>query len=116
MTTAKSQQATASSIVVAALTLGIAPASAGPCSSEIAAFEAAVRQSSGKPDAGPFLRQSIGAQTGRQPTPDSIKRAEEQAQAAFDATIVRAKRMDDRGDRAGCTRALTAAKEMYNLQ
>jgi hypothetical protein len=26
------------------------------------------------------------------------------------------KRLDARGNRAGCTRALTAAKRMYNLQ
>jgi len=29
--------------------------------------------------------------------------------------MARAKRLDARGDRAGCTRALTAAKRMYNL-
>jgi hypothetical protein len=69
-----------------------------------------------QPDAGPFAPQSIGAQIDRQPTPSSVKRAEERAQAKFAATLARAKRFDARGDRAGCTRALAVAKEMYNLQ
>jgi len=48
-------------------------------------------------------------QLDRQPTPGSVKRAEERAQASFDAAMARAKRLDARSDRAGCTRALTAA-------
>jgi hypothetical protein len=47
--------------------------------------------------------------------PGSVKRAEERAQATFAATLARAKRLDARGDRAGCTRALAAAKRMYNF-
>jgi hypothetical protein len=74
-----------------------------------------VRQSAGNPDAAPFGRQSIGAQIDRQPTPASIKRAKERAQANFAATLARAKRLDAQGNRAGCARALTMAKEMYNL-
>jgi hypothetical protein len=78
---------------------------ASPCGGAIAAFETAMRQSSGKPDAGPFLRQSRAAQMSRQPTPDTIKQAEAQAQAAFDAAMARAEQLDARGDRTGCTRA-----------
>src|SRR6266508_5202987 len=103
-------------IAATALSLGVASAHAGPCSSEIAQFEQAVRQSAGNPNAGPMAPQSIGAQLDRQPTPGSVKRAEERAQAAFAATLARAKRLDARGNRAGCTRALAAAKRMYNLQ
>jgi hypothetical protein len=95
--------------------VNVVPAYAGPCTAEITAFEARVHQSAGKPDAGPYLRQSVGAQMSRQPTPDSVKHAEAEAQAAFDTTLARAKRLDARGDGAGCTRALTAAKRMYNL-
>jgi hypothetical protein len=102
-------------IAATALCLGVASAHAGPCSNEIAQFEQAVRQSAGNPNAGPMAPQSIGAQLDRQPTPGSVKRAEERAQAAFAATLARAKRLDARGNRAGCTRALTAAKRMYNL-
>jgi hypothetical protein len=107
---------TAAWVVGAAFGLGVASAHAGPCSSEIAQFEQAVRQSAGNPNAGPMAPQSIGAQLDRQPTPGSVKRAEERAQAAFSATLARAKRLDARGNRAGCTRALAAAKRMYNLQ
>ena len=99
----------------AALALGVASAQAGPCSHKIAQFEKAVRESAGNPNAGPMARQSIAAQLDRQPTPASVKRAEERAQASFDAAMARAKRLDAQGNRAGCTRALTAAKRMYNL-
>jgi hypothetical protein len=92
------------------LGLGVASADAGPCSSKIARFEQAVRRSAGNPNAGPMAPQSIGAQLDRQPTPGSVKRAEERAQATFEAALVRAKRLDARGNRAGCMRALTAAK------
>jgi hypothetical protein len=59
--------------------------------------------------------QSIGAQIDRQPTPGSVKRAEERAQASFAATLARAKRFDAQGNRTGCRRALAAAKRMYNF-
>jgi hypothetical protein len=103
-------------VVGAALGFSIAVADAGPCTNQIAQFEQAVRQSAGAPDAGPMAPQSIGAQLDRQPTPGSVKRAEERAQATFAAALARAKRLDAQGNRAGCTRALAAAKRMYNLQ
>jgi hypothetical protein len=59
--------------------------------------------------------QSIDAQLGYQPTPASIKRAAQRAKATFAATLARAKRLDAQGHRAGCTRALAAARRMYNL-
>jgi hypothetical protein len=102
-------------IVATGFGLHVASAHAGPCSSEIAQFEQAVRQSAGNPNAGPMAPQSIGAQLDRQPTPGSVKRAKARAQATFAATLARAKRLDARGDRAGCTRALAAAKHMYNF-
>jgi len=98
-----------------AASLGAITAHAGPCTTAIAQFEQAVHQSAQNPGAGPMASQSIGAQLDRQPTPGSVKRAEERTQAAFAATLARAKRLDARGNRAGCTRALTAAKRMYNL-
>jgi hypothetical protein len=101
--------------VDSALGLGPLPAHAGPCSNAIAQFEQAVRQASGNPSAGPVAPQSIDAQLNRQPTPDSIKRAEAQGQAAFEATLARAKGLDAKDDRAGCTRALADAKAVYNL-
>jgi hypothetical protein len=103
-------------LAAAGLGLGVAAAHAGPCSSKIAQFEQAVRQSERNPNAGPMAPQSIGAQLDRQPTPASVRRAEQRAQATFAATLARAKRLDAQGNRAGCTRALAAAKRMYNLR
>ncbi len=106
----------AAAILIFALGVGIESARSGPCSAKIAQFELAVRRSAGNPNAGPFAPQSIAAQIDRQPTPASVKRAEERAQMKFVATLARAKRLDARGNRAGCTRALAVAKDMYNLQ
>lgn len=100
----------------AALSLGIASAHAGPCTSGIAQFEQALRQSRNEPDAGPTARQSVGAQLGHQPTPTSVKRAEERAQTNFAGALARAKRLDARGNRSGCKRALAEARRRYELQ
>jgi arylsulfatase A-like enzyme len=95
--------------------LSFASAYAGPCSNDIAQFENAVRQSANNPNAGPSLAQSIDAQVDRQPTPGAVKRAEGQVQRTFERTLARAKRLDARGDLAGCRRALADAKDMYIL-
>jgi hypothetical protein len=97
----------------AAFSLGIASAHAGPCSSAIAQFERTLRQSANDPGAGPTARQSIGAQLGHQPTPSSVKRADERAQTNFATALARAKRLDARGNRSGCTRALAEARRLY---
>ena len=110
------RRVTATGIAGLAMGFCVASAHAGPCTHKIAQFEQAVRQSAGNPDAGPMAPQSIAAQLGYQPTPGSVKRAEARAQASFNAAMARAKRLDARGNRAGCTRALAAAKRMYNLQ
>src|SRR5260370_66803 len=79
-----------------------APVHAASCGEEIARFENAVRASQGNPDAGPTARQSVGAQLGRQPTPESVERSDEKAKAAFDAAMARAKRLDAEGKLAAC--------------
>jgi hypothetical protein len=104
----------AAAMTVLALGLGVASAHAGPCSSQIAQFEKAVRQSANNPNAGPTAPQSIGAQLGQQPTPGSVKRADERAQATFDTALARAKRLDAQGN-SGCKRALAQAKRLYDL-
>ena len=88
---------------------------AGPCTSQIAEFEAAIRQSSANPLAGLTTRQTVAAQLDRQPTPDSVKQANERLRSQFDATMAQAKRHDEQGDHSGCTRALSAAKRMYKF-
>jgi hypothetical protein len=102
-------------LVAAILLLEAGPARAGPCTESIAQFERAVRQSASDPNAGPMLPQTVGAQLGRQPTPASMARAERRARAAFIAAMARAKRLDARGSRAGCERALARARAMYNM-
>jgi hypothetical protein len=100
--------------VIVAVIAGVASAQAGPCSTDIAQFERAVRQSAGNPNAGPIAPQSVGAQLGHEPTPASIRRAQARARADFRAALGRAKRLDARGD-PGCAAALARAKDMYNL-
>ena|ERR1700731_3706521 len=102
-------------IVCAVLCLSIPVAQAGPCSEDIAQFEAAIRQSAGNPNAGLTAPQSVAAQLNRQPTPDSLKLAQKRLQSRFSATMARAKRLDAKGDRTGCSRALSVAKQMYIL-
>ncbi len=102
-------------IIGAVLSLSSTVVEAGPCSEDIAQFEAAVRQSANNPFAGLTAPQSIGAQLDRQPTAASMKRAEERLKSKFSATMARAKRLDAQNNRAGCSRALSAAKRMYIL-
>ena len=102
-------------LVVAAVLLSATSGHAGPCTTAIAQFEQAVLQSAKNPRAGPTTAQSVGAQTGRQPTPDSVKRAEEGAKATFEAALERAKSLDAQGDQAGCSLALAEARRMYNF-
>jgi hypothetical protein len=106
---------TAGLILGAALGLVPAFAEAGPCSVDIAQFEAAIRQSAGNPYAGLTAPQSVAAQNDRQPTVASTKKAERDLKAKFAATMAQAKRLDARNDRAGCDRALSIAKRMYIL-
>jgi len=87
-------------------------AKAGPCTTDIAQFEANIRQSSGNPDAGLSARQSVGAQLGHQPTPGSVENAEDRLQAQFSAQMARAKQLDQEGSRT-CIKALSVAKRMY---
>jgi hypothetical protein len=99
-----------------ALILSVASAHAGPCTAKIAQFEKVVRQSASTPGAGPTASQTIGAQLGHQPTPGSVRRAEGRAQATFESALARAKRLNARGNRAGCTSALAEAKRRFSLQ
>jgi hypothetical protein len=105
----------ASVIVCAVVGLTSTLAEAGPCSSDIAQFEAAIRQSASNPMAGLTARQSVAAQLDRQPTVASMKQEEARLKSEFAATMARAKRLDARGDRKGCNSALNAAKRMYIL-
>jgi len=107
-------QTAAGLIVFILFGLNVSVAQAGPCSADIAQFEQAIRNSAGNPNAGLTAPQSIAAQMERQPTPESVKHAQDRLRAKFSATMARAKRLDARGN-AGCASALSAAKRMYIL-
>ena len=103
-------------VIAATLTLSIASASAGPCSADIAQFENTVRNSAKNPDAGPMGPQTVDAQLGHEPTPESIERAEAQAKTRFEATLAHAKALDAQGKSAECAQALSDAKLMFHVQ
>lgn len=102
-------------IVCAMLCVSISVAQAGPCSASIAQFEKAIRDSAGNPYAGLQAPQSVAAQLDRQPTPASLKQAQDRLKSKFSATMARARQLDAKGDRAGCTSALSQARRMYIL-
>jgi hypothetical protein len=99
--------------VTLAFCLNSGLAQAGPCTADISQFEAAIHQSAGDPLAGLTARQSVNAQLGHQPTPESLHQENERLKSRFSAAMARAKRYDAQGNRSGCTRALNAAKKMY---
>jgi hypothetical protein len=96
-----------------ALWLNTAIAQAGPCTADISQFEATVHQSAGDPLAGLTARQSVNAQLGHQPTPQSVHQADQRLKSRFSAAMARAKRYDEQGNLPGCARALDAAKKIY---
>jgi len=99
--------------LAAGLCPALTAAQAGPCTARIKQFEKTMRETSSDPGIGPGLPQSIGAQISHQPTPQSVNRAEERAQAGFEAVLARAKKLDREGKRAACMEALTDAKLIY---
>ena len=103
--------------ILAALSFGFSHgiAMAGPCTDDIAKFEATVRKDASNPADGPTTAQSVGAQLSHQPTPESIKQAEQRAQRGFNAVLTRAKELDQAGDSA-CKQALADAKLMYETK
>jgi hypothetical protein len=106
-------QPTAVFVVGVALWLNAAIAQAGPCTADISQFEATVHQSAGDPLAGLTARQSVNAQLGHQPTPQSVHQADQRLKSRFSAAMTRAKRYDAQGNHSGCARALDAAKKIY---
>jgi hypothetical protein len=58
----------------------------------------------------PTAPQSIGAQLGRQPTPESVRRAEVDSRAGLDAILSRAKALDAEGETAECMELVGTAK------
>jgi hypothetical protein len=87
-------------------------AHAGPCSAQIAKVE----QHSANSEIGPTSAQTVGAQLGHQPTPQTIRDAEMTANELTQAALERVKKADTAGNAAACTQALSALKERYGLE
>jgi hypothetical protein len=101
-------------LVCLTLGLGVASAQASPCGDEIARLEAILRQNN--PATGPTAPQSVGAQLSRQPTAESVKKAEAEARSTFAASLEHAKALDAQGKTAECTDLVNKAKLNLGLR
>jgi hypothetical protein len=99
-----------STVIMLAL---LTSAQAGPCTSEIEAVEKAV--SAPNSSYAPTGRQSVGAQLGHQPTPSSVARAEQQADSGYQATLDRARALDNESN-PQCEQAVKKLKEIVGMQ
>lgn|SRR5262249_29848665 len=99
-------------IVLDSTTAYIAWAHTDTCSIQIAKLEALLDQSMGKPVAKPTLPQSFGAQLHRQPTPESVRRAEQNAQFRLRSILAHAKSLDEDGRTSDCFQSIAYAKRV----
>jgi hypothetical protein len=97
-------------VVSIAFGLGVTSAAASPCSDEISKLEQAIQQDGNSPAAAPTGRQSIGAQLGYQPTPDSVRQAELASKEGVAAILNRAKAFDAEGNTKGCMDLVSTAR------
>jgi hypothetical protein len=95
-------------VVSIALGLAMTSAYASACSDEIAQLEKAISEKSAA--AAPTARQSVGAQLGHQPTPESIRRAEATATTGVDDILNRAKALDAEGKTKECMDLVATAR------
>jgi hypothetical protein len=100
-------------IAAAMLLSGVCSAQAGPCAAEIAQIEAQTNGYKTGAAFGPSAPQTIGAQLGRQPTPATVEKAENQASAIAAATLQRARIADEEGDAPRCERAASELRDLY---
>jgi hypothetical protein len=103
-------------IMIAWAIIGLDRASAHTdiCGDEIAQLEALLDRSMRKPVARPMLPQSIDSQLHRQPTPESVRRAEEHAQSRFAAALARAKILNADGKATECIQSVREAKRLLS--
>ena len=97
-------------IVSIALGLGVSLAVASPCTEQIAKLEQAIQQSGNNPAAAPTARQSIGAQLGYQPTPESVRDAELASKKRLVAILNRAKAFAAKGKSKKCMELVGTAR------
>jgi hypothetical protein len=98
------------------LAAGATAAEAGPCTTQIEEVSRDIERVASGAATGPTAPQSIGAQLHHQPTPSSVEDALTKARAEARAALDRAREADARGDATACAKALTEAKEIFELQ
>jgi hypothetical protein len=103
-------------LVFVAVTGTTFSAYAGPCTAQIAQVEQQIVAAGANSELGATSAQTVGAQLGRQPTPQTVQDAEMQANTLAQATLERAKKAESANDAAACTEALSALKDSYGLQ
>ncbi len=96
--------------------LDMASAHTDTCSEEIARVEALVDHSMGNPVAKPTTSQSIDAQLHHQPTPRSVRWADENAQSMFAAILARAKTLNADGKTTECIQSVAEAKRLVRIE
>jgi hypothetical protein len=101
-------------LVFVAVTGTAFSAYAGPCSAQIAQVEQQIGAANS--EIGPSSPQTVGAQLGHQPTPQTVRDAEMTANAAAQAALERVKKANSADNAAGCTQALIALKERFGFQ
>jgi hypothetical protein len=95
-------------VVSIALGVSVSSAHASACSDEIAQLEKAMSEK--RATAAPTAPQSVGAQLGHQPTPQSVRRAEATATTGVDDILNRAKALDADGKTRECMDLVATAK------
>jgi hypothetical protein len=101
-------------VLLAAIALagGVLAAQAGPCTKQILEVEAQIRSAQAlQPGV-----QSVAAQLHRQPTPQSVETALNDANADGIAALNRAKKADAAGNAGECANALTETRQLYGLE
>jgi hypothetical protein len=102
-------------IVALAVIVFAAPANAGPCGEEVAALRATLPQNPKVGSVGDgSAPQSVGAQLGHQPTPESIARAEQSALSKVANALSRADAFDAADNQRACRHALSKARLLLN--
>ena len=99
-----------------AVTVTAFSAYAGPCTARIAQVEQQISAAGAKSELGATSAQTVGAQLGRQPTPQTVQDAEMRPNTLAQATLERAREADTADNAAACTEALSALKDGYGLQ
>jgi hypothetical protein len=108
-------------VLLAAIALagGVLAAQAGPCTKQILEVEAQIRSAQAlQPGVAgaPSAPQSVAAQLHRQPTPQSVETALNDANADGIAALNRAKKADAPGNAGECANALTETRQLYGLE